>query len=79
MKGTVKFFNNRRSWGFITGDDGKDYFVHYTGIVGDGFRTLKNDSPVLFDLKETPDHGMQAVNVKSVTTTKPVKRKKKKK
>ena len=60
MKGTVKFFNEARGFGFIAGEDGKEYFVHQTGIA-EG-TTLKENDPVTFDVEEG-DRGPKAVNV----------------
>lgn len=62
MKGTVKWFNNQKGYGFITTDDGKDVFVHYSGVMGSGFKTLEEGTTVTFDLTEN-DRGEQAVNV----------------
>lgn len=50
MKGTVKWFNNAKGFGFIGRDDGPDVFVHYSAIVGDGFRTLEEGDPVEFEI-----------------------------
>jgi len=61
MKGTVKFFNSQKEFGFITGEDGKDYFVHKTGLQ-EGVTIDKEDS-VTFEL-EKGDKGMKAVKVK---------------
>ena len=61
--GKVKWFNSEKGFGFITGDNGQDYFVHYRSIVGDGFRTLDEGQAVEFEIQET-DKGSQAVNVK---------------
>jgi CspA family cold shock protein len=61
MKGTVKFFNERKGFGFITAEDGKDYFVHQSAIA-EGVRLNEND-PVEFDVEEG-DRGPKAVNVK---------------
>ena len=61
MKGTVKFFNSQKEFGFITGEDGKDYFVHKTGLQ-EGVIIDKEDS-VTFEL-EKGDKGMKAVKVK---------------
>ena len=61
MKGTVKFFNSDKEFGFITGEDGKEYFVHKTGLK-EGVTINKEDS-VTFDT-EKGDKGMKAVNVK---------------
>ena len=60
--GTVKWFNNRKGWGFISRDEEEDIFVHYTGIQGDGYRTLAEGQQVEFSLDET-DKGLQAVDV----------------
>lgn len=63
MKGTVKWFNEKKGYGFITGDDGADYFVHYTDIVADGFKTLKNGASVEFEVK-VGEKGSEATEVK---------------
>ena len=60
MKGTVKFFNNMKGFGFIAGEDGKDYFVHQTELV-EGVTLHENDA-VSFDI-EQGDRGPKAVNV----------------
>ena len=60
MKGTVKFFNQSKGFGFIAGEDGKDYFVHVTGI-NEGVTINDNDN-VVFDV-EQGDKGPKAVNV----------------
>jgi CspA family cold shock protein len=60
MKGTVKFFNNMKGFGFIAGEDGKEYFVHKTGI-NEGVSLNENDS-VEFDI-EQGDRGPKAINV----------------
>ena len=62
MKGTVKWFNAEKCYGFITGEDGKDVFVHFSAIQGEGFKTLEEGKPVEYDLTEGP-RGMQASNV----------------
>lgn len=62
MEGTVKWFNNSKGYGFITSDDGVDVFVHYTAVMGDGFKSLKENERVSFELKEGPK-GPQADNV----------------
>ena len=61
-KGTVKWFNEAKGYGFITRDDGPDVFVHYKHITGDGFRTLAEGEPVTFEVVEGPK-GLQAKNV----------------
>jgi CspA family cold shock protein len=61
MNGKVKFFNEGKGFGFITAEDGKDYFVHISGIA-DGVM-LKDEDNVTFDVEEG-DRGPKAVNVK---------------
>ena len=62
-KGRVKWFNERKGYGFIEQDDDeKDVFVHYSAIGGDGFRTLPEGQAVEFDIVEGP-RGPQAANV----------------
>ena len=61
MKGTVKFFNEQKEFGFITGEDGKEYFVHKTGLE-EGVMIDKDDV-VTFEA-EKGDKGMKAVKVK---------------
>jgi CspA family cold shock protein len=61
-KGKVKWFNESKGYGFITCEDGKDVFVHYTGLKGEGFRTLMEGQDVEFDIV-AGDKGNQAVNV----------------
>ena len=60
MKGSVKFYNDMRGFGFIAGEDGKEYFVHQTGIK-DGV-ILQDNAKVEFDVEEG-DRGPKAVNV----------------
>ncbi len=61
MKGNVKFFNERKGFGFITAEDGKDYFVHQSGV--EDSVTLRENDEVTFDI-EQGDRGPKAVNVK---------------
>ena len=63
--GKVKWFNESKGYGFIERDDGADVFVHYTNIVGQGFRTLKENDEVEFEVNDGPK-GLQAVNVEKV-------------
>lgn len=64
-KGTVKWFNDAKGFGFITTEDGQDVFVHFSAIQSSGgFRTLKEGAPVEFDLNQGPK-GLQAANVVS--------------
>ena len=60
--GTVKWFNEAKGYGFIKREDGPDLFVHYANIAGSGFRTLKEEDPVEFEISEGPK-GLQAINV----------------
>ncbi len=62
-KGTVKWFNEQKGFGFITNDQGgDDVFVHFSGIVSEGFKTLAEGQKVTFDITRG-ERGMQAVNV----------------
>ncbi len=63
--GKVKWFNESKGYGFIEREDGTDVFVHYTNIAGQGFRTLKENDEVEFEVNEGPK-GLQAVNVEKV-------------
>lgn len=66
MNGTVKFFSDVKGYGFLIGEGGgKDIFVHHTGIIGTGRRTLKEGENVTFDVI-TGEKGTQAVNVVKV-------------
>lgn len=61
-KGTVKWFNNQKGFGFISDESGHDVFVHYSGIAMDGFKSLEEGQAVEFDVTEG-EKGPQAVNV----------------
>jgi len=61
-KGTVKWFNDAKGYGFIQNPGGDDIFVHFSSIVGDGFRTLSEGEEVDYEVNET-DRGLQASNV----------------
>lgn len=65
MKGTVKWFDGAKGYGFITAEGGKDVFAHYTEISKEGFRTLEQGQTVEFEIGEGKK-GEQAVNIKVV-------------
>ncbi len=65
MKGTVKWFDPKKGYGFITKEDGEDIFVHWTAIQMEGFKTLEQGQNVEFDVVEGRK-GPQAANVKVV-------------
>ena len=62
VKGTVKWFNESKGYGFLSQQEGEDIFVHYTAIQGNGFRTLKEGQEVEFNVERGPK-GLQASNV----------------
>ncbi|NBI07125.1 cold-shock protein [Senegalia massiliensis] len=62
MNGTVKWFNAEKGFGFITGEDGKDIFAHFSQIQKDGFKTLEEGQEVEFDVVEG-QKGLQAENI----------------
>jgi CspA family cold shock protein len=61
-QGQVKWFSDRKGYGFISQDDGSDVFVHFSAIKGDGFRTLQEGEKVEFEVTQGPK-GLQAANV----------------
>ena len=61
-QGTVKWFNDQKGFGFITASDGGDYFVHHSGILGEGFKTLSEGEKVEFEI-EKGEKGPRAVQV----------------
>lgn len=62
VKGTVKWFNNGKGYGFIEREDGPDVFVHFTAIQVEGYRSLKEGQEVEFVIEEGPK-GLQAADV----------------
>lgn len=73
MRGTCKFFDRQKGWGFLTSDEGTDYFVHFSAIEGKGYRYLDADDIVTFDVKEC-ERGWQASNVQPVLTRRMVEK-----
>ncbi|MFH0813943.1 MAG: cold-shock protein [Pseudomonadota bacterium] len=63
--GTVKWFNDRKGYGFIEQEDGPDVFVHHSGITGSGFKSLNEGDRVTFDIEEG-EKGPNAVNVRVI-------------
>lgn len=66
MKGTTKWFNKVKGFGFITGEDGKDYFVHFTSIKVDGFKKLADGQKVTFTPTEDDQGRFSALDVMPV-------------
>ena len=65
MIGKVKWFDSKKGYGFIIAEDGKEIFVHYTGIVKEGFKALSEGRTVEYELGDGA-HGVQAINVVEV-------------
>ena len=64
-KGSVKWFNNQKGFGFICDENGKDIFVHYSGVNMEGFKSLNEGDVVEFDIVEG-EKGPQAINVTKI-------------
>ncbi len=62
MTGTVKWFDSKKGYGFVTSENGKEYFVHFSGIQSEGFKSLVENQAVEFELADG-NKGEQAVNV----------------
>jgi CspA family cold shock protein len=65
VKGKVKWFNDKKGYGFITPESGKDVFVHHSAIQGEGFKTLAEGQDVEFEIQQGPK-GEQATNVRKI-------------
>jgi CspA family cold shock protein len=65
QKGKVKWFSNKKGYGFIENDEGPDVFVHYQDIQGDGFKTLKEKEEVEYEMIDG-EKGPKALNVSRV-------------
>jgi cold shock protein len=65
LKGTVKWFNNAKGFGFIGRDDGPDVFVHYSALIADGYKSLQEGDAVEFEIVDG-QKGPQAANVTKV-------------
>ncbi len=66
MQGTVKWFNEAKGYGFITPDEGNDVFVHFSAILGEGFKTLAERQRVEFEVVQG-EKGPQAANVEKIS------------
>ena len=64
-KGKIKWFSNQKGYGFVTCEDGKDVFIHFSAIVGDGYKSLAEGDEVEFEITQGPK-GDQATNVKKI-------------
>lgn len=70
FKGTVAWFNNAKGYGFLTHNEGKDVFCHYTAIESEGYKSLKEGDAIEFDVIQG-DKGPQAANVKRLKSGEP--------
>jgi cold shock protein len=68
LKGTVKWFNNAKGYGFIGHEGGPDVFVHYSGITSEGYKSLQEGDPVEFEITQGPK-GPQATNVTKASSS----------
>lgn len=70
FKGTVAWFNNAKGYGFLTHNEGRDVFCHYTAIEAEGYKSLKEGEAIEFDVVQG-DKGPQAANVKRLQSGEP--------
>lgn len=66
MLGHVKWFNSEKGYGFIIGEDDQDYFVHFSAIVTDGYKTLAENQKISFDRDETEKDRLKAKNIRKI-------------
>ncbi len=64
-QGTVKWFNEKKGFGFVSAEDGNDYFVHHSSIVGDGYKSLQEGAKVQFEIEQS-EKGPRAVQVSPI-------------
>lgn len=65
MRGKVGWFNTKKGWGFIEGEDGRDYFAHFKDIQMEGYKVLSQNEGVMFEIEET-EKGKKAVKIKKI-------------
>jgi CspA family cold shock protein len=63
VKGKVKWFNEKKGYGFLVGEDGREVFIHFSAIEGEGFKTLKEGESVEFDVVNS-ERGLKAEHVR---------------
>ena len=65
MRGKVRWFNEKKGWGFIEGEDGRDFFAHFKDIQMEGYKALSQNEEVMFGTMET-EKGKKAVEIKKI-------------